>query len=238
MRIGFFGDSLTAGLPGSSYVALLRERFPDDTLLNLGRGNDTVASLYQRIVGLRFDEALDLAFLWVGVNDLPAKTTRLYRAANTLAGQRRSRDLAEFRAFYEATLDHLCRIAERVTTVSPMLRGEDLDNRWNRQLGVLARTIEDLTSQHEQAEYLDLRAVFARELATRPISNYVPKGAVRVILDALTLRNREQIDRKAAQRGLHLTLDGLHLNSAGAEIVAEGFSNVIRDAASHPPDVE
>ncbi len=238
MRIAFFGDSLTVGLPGSSYVALLRERFPDDTLVNLGRGNDTVVSLYQRIVALRFDEAFDLAFLWVGVNDLPAKTTRLYRAANTLAGQRRSRDLAEFRAYYEATLDLLCRTAHRVTTVSPALRGEDLGNRSNRQLGALSNTIEDLTSQCERAEYLDLRPVFAQELATKSISNYVPKSAIRVVLDAVTLRNPVQIDSKAAQRGLHVTLDGLHLNAAGAEIVADAFSNIIRDAASHPSHVE
>ena len=237
MRIGFFGDSLTAGRPGSSYVALLRKRFPDDTLVNLGRENDTVVSLYQRIVRLRFEEVFDLAFLWIGVNDLPAKPTRLHRFANTLVGQRRSKDMAEFRAYYGATLDHVCRIAERVTTVSPVLRGEDLDNRWNSQLGTLSTTIEELTAQHEQAEYLDLRPVFAQELGSRPISSYVPRSAVHVVLDALTLRTGEQIDRKATQRGLHLTLDGLHLNSAGAEIVAEAFANVIRDAASHPPDV-
>ena len=46
MRIAFFGDSLTSGVPGSSYFAILRDRFPDDTLLNFGKGNDTVVSLY------------------------------------------------------------------------------------------------------------------------------------------------------------------------------------------------
>jgi hypothetical protein len=45
MRIAFFGDSLTSGVPGSSYVAILRERSPDDTLVNNGKGNDTVVSL-------------------------------------------------------------------------------------------------------------------------------------------------------------------------------------------------
>lgn len=236
MRIGFFGDSLTAGRPGSSYVALLRERFPDDTLVNLGRGNDTVVSLCQRLVGLRFHQPFDLAFLWVGVNDLPAKDTWFSRAANTLAGQRRSRDMAEFQAYYETTLDHLCRIGRRVTTVSPALRGEDFDNRWNHQLGTVASLIEGLTTQRARAEYLDLRPAFAHELATRPVTNYIPRSAFRVVLDTITLRDGERVDRKAAQRGLHLTLDGLHLNSAGAEIVAEAFANVIRDVASQPPE--
>ena len=43
------GDSLTAGIPGSSYLAILRKKLPDHTLIDLGRGNDTVISLYRRI---------------------------------------------------------------------------------------------------------------------------------------------------------------------------------------------
>jgi lysophospholipase L1-like esterase len=41
------------------------------------------------------------------------------------------------------------------------------------------------------------------------------------------LRNDAQVDAKAAQRGLHFTLDGVHLNSAGAALVAEMFLKII-----------
>jgi hypothetical protein len=70
MRIAFFGDSLTSGVPGSSYLAILRQRFPDDTLLNSGKGNNTVVSLYRRISAMPFDEPSDIAFLWIGVSDV------------------------------------------------------------------------------------------------------------------------------------------------------------------------
>lgn len=221
MRIAFVGDSLTEGVLGSSYFAILREKLPDDTLINLGKGNDTVVSLYRRIARLHFDEPFDIAFLWVGVNDVGERTSWLFRVINALLRQPRSRSLDEFRAYYQATLDLLCRDAKRVIAVPPLLRGEDIGNEWNRQFETLASVIKDLTSCRERAEYLDLRATFAQELTTKRISDYLPKSAIRVALDALTLRGRERIDGKAAERGLHFTLDGVHLNSAGAEIVAK-----------------
>ena len=99
---------------------------------------------------------------------------------------------------------------------------------------VLARAIEDLASQYERVEYLDLRAVFIQRLAGKSVSDYMPTSPVRVALDALTLRSNEQIDRKATERGLHLTLDGIHLNSVGAELVAEAFLKAITGGSQKP----
>jgi lysophospholipase L1-like esterase len=229
MRIAFLGDSLTSGVPGSSYFSMLNERLPDHTLVNLGRGNDTVVSLYRRVARMPFDEPFDVAFLWIGVNDLAAGNSRLYRAVTALAGQRRSRDLNEFRTYYRLTLDLLCQRAKRLIAVSPLMRGENPDNAWNWRLALLSAAIEDLTSYYPQAEFLDLRAVFAQRFAGKRSSDYVLHSALRVLLDALTLRTEEQIDRIATRRGLHFTLDGLHLNGAGAELVADTFAAEIQD---------
>ena len=117
--------------------------------------------------------------------------------------------------------------ATAAIAVAPLLKGEDAGNPWNRELEVLARVVEGLALRHKQVEYLDLRPAFAARLAGQPISDYLPHSVFRVALDALLLRSREQIDRKAAERGLHVTLDGIHLNGTGAEIVAETFLKVI-----------
>ena len=92
MRIAFFGDSLTSGIPGSSYVSIMRRRLPGHTLVNFGRGNDTAVSLHRRVAAMRFDAAFDLAFLWVGVNDVLGNAVWVHRSFNTLMGQRRSRN--------------------------------------------------------------------------------------------------------------------------------------------------
>jgi lysophospholipase L1-like esterase len=229
MRIAFFGDSLTSGVPGCSYIAILRERFPDDGLLNFGKGNDTVVSLYRRILSMRFDKPFDMAFLWIGVNDVLWTDRRPYRAFHTLLAQRRARDRDEFGAYFRATLGLLCDRAGRVIVVPPVLKGEDLDNPWNRRLRELARLIEDITAECDAAEFLDLQTAFARELPARPGRERIPRNPLRVVLDALTLRTDGQIDAKAAERGLRLTLDGVHLNSAGAKLVAEEFKAVIHN---------
>jgi lysophospholipase L1-like esterase len=227
MRIGFFGDSLTSGVPGSSYVAFLRERLPNDTLLNFGRGNDTVVSLYRRILAMQFDKPLDIACVWIGVSDVPQRDGWLSRAFHALLGQRRARDLDEFRSFFRATLGLLCDKGERVVVAPPALRGENLENHWNRCLADLARVMQGVAGECDRAVFLNLRAAFARELAARSASDHVPASPVRVVLDALTLRTAGQIDGAATQRRLHLTLDGVHLNSAGARLVAQEFVAVI-----------
>jgi lysophospholipase L1-like esterase len=232
MRIAFFGDSLTSGVPGTSYFAILRERFPEDTLLNFGKGNDTVVSLCRRISAMQLDKRLDIAFLWIGVNDVPRTDWWPNRAFHTLLAQRRARDMDEFRSCYRATLNLLCDRAGRVIVAPPALKGEDLENHWNCRLVDLAGLIKDLTADCERAEFLDLRAAFSRELAARPRSEKIPRNPLRVLMDALTLKTDGQIDAKATERGLHLTLDGVHLNSAGAELVAEEFAAAIQRPAS------
>ncbi len=227
MNIAFVGDSLTAGRPGSSYFKILCERLPDDTLVNLGRGNDTAVSLHRRLAGWQFDEPLDIIFLWIGVNDISARESWPYHAFHTMLGQRRARGIDEFRACYRSILDLLCQNTGRVIAASPALRGEDLGSDWAGQLEALSHAIEEMAAFYEGVEFLDLRTVFAQGLAGKRISNYVPRSPLHVAWDALTLRSDEQIDRRAGERGLHLTLDGLHLNSAGAALVAETFLNRI-----------
>jgi lysophospholipase L1-like esterase len=228
MKIAFIGDSLTLGIPGSSYFGILRQRLPQHTLVNLGKGNDTVISLYCRITRLRFGtQPFDMAFLWVGVNDVGGEGSWLFRVANALRRQPRSRSLDEFRDYYRKTLDLLCHHAGRVIAVPPLLKGEALDSPENREVETLARLIEELTLHYERVEFLDLRPTFYPELVDAHSVGFLPQSPLHVGVDILTLRNNAQIDKKAAARGLRFTIDGVHLNSAGAEIVAHIFAQSV-----------
>jgi lysophospholipase L1-like esterase len=238
MRIALFGDSLTSGVPGSAYLTILCRQFPDDTLLNFGKGNDTVVSLHHRVSAMPFDEPFDIAFLWIGVNDVLPTDRWSHRTFHALLGQRRARDMDEFRSCFQATLDLLCENARRVIVAPPALKGENLESRSNRRLALLAQSIKDVAATYERVEFLDLRAIFAHALAGRPTSDYVLGSPLRVLLDALTLKTDGQIDVKATQRGLHLTLDGIHLNSAGAKLVAEEFAAAIQGPASPARQVQ
>jgi lysophospholipase L1-like esterase len=231
MRIALIGDSLTEGIPGCSYAARLGDRLPRDTIINLGLRNDTVVSLYRRLRRYRFDTPFDLAFVWVGVNDVVrapwASMSWTYRLAAVLVGKPRARDTEEFRVHYQDVLDLVASHAVHIVAVSPLFKGEDLTNPWNRKLEILGRLIEGLAARDKCITYLDLRAIFAPKLAGRSISAYLPTNPLGVVLDALLLHTDAQIDRVAEARGLHYTLDGIHFNSTGAAIVAETFGRVI-----------
>jgi lysophospholipase L1-like esterase len=227
MAIAFFGDSLTEGFPGVSYFEILKRRLPDSDLINYGEGGDTVLSLYRRIKHLNLDKPIDIAFLWVGTNDVYVKISWAYPIIKTLLKKPWTRTPEEFKHYYRSILEILSRRAKTVITVSPLFLGEDLNSGWNRELESLSKIIEELSAADENIEYIDLRKVFIPKLEGKKGSAYLPNNAIRVVLDALRLQQAEQIDRKSSERGLLFTLDGVHLNGTGAEIVADVFCEII-----------
>ncbi len=227
MKIAFYGDSLTEGIPGVAFLPILGAKLPEHELINYGKGGDTGISLYRRIVRRQLDLPVDIAFLWVGVNDVFAKVTLAHSILKRLVRQPWAKDHAEFRDYYALTLDLLCQKAANVVTVSPLLIGEDLENSWNQELAELCEIVASVSSAFGNVHYLDLRARFRKELEGRVISDYIPKSNIRIARDMLSLRTPAQIDAAARDRGLHLTLDGVHLNSAGAKVVADVFLKMI-----------
>jgi lysophospholipase L1-like esterase len=227
MKIVFYGDSLTEGVPGASFFALLRDKLPGHTLINYGRGGDTVISLHQRIVAEGLLEPADIAFVWVGVNDVLARLNPLSPILKTMLRQPWAKNPDEFRSHYRALLDAIQPYATHIVTVSPLLIGETLSNPWNQQLGVLSAIIEELSASYANVSYLDLRSIFAAKLAEYPPSSFLPTNLFRMMIDTVFSVSDEAVDRTSARRGLRLTLDGVHLNGRGAELVAESMAEII-----------
>lgn len=194
MKIAFFGDSLTEGFPGASYFHILGQKLPDVQLLNYGKGGDTALSLFRRVRGLSLPDDLDISFIWVGVNDVFVHTSWIYPLLKRIRNQPWARDLSAFRTQYTNLLEYLAPRTRFLFAVSPLFIGEDLNNRWNRELKNMSLTIEELSSGSRNIEYIDLRGVFSHLLSN-----------------------------EAACQGQHFTLDGVHLNSRGAGIVANVF---------------
>ena len=227
-RISFYGDSLTRGSPGTSYFEILKRRLPEYELLNYGRGGDTVISLYRRVKNLQLDKPSDIVFLWVGTNDVFVKISGSYPVFKTLVNQPWARNPEEFERYYRITLDILCQHANKVITVPPLFMGEDVNSRWNHELEELSRIIEQVSDSYTKVKYLNLRKIVFPKLNGKKPSVYLPTSLTRIALDTLLLKQKEQIDKQSIERGLIFTLDGVHLNNIGAEIVAESFLETIK----------
>ncbi len=230
MKIAFYGDSLTEGLLGVSYLDQLRHRLPRHSTINYGKGDDTVLSLYQRIVRWHLNKPYDMAFIWVGTNDVPMKPSRIVALLKLMRGKPWTSSPEAFRVCYLDLLDLLSEKTPTLFTVSPVLVGEDVDSPRNQYLGKLAEIIKEVSADYPGVTYIDLRQKFIARLEGRPISDYIPRYVTRTIADTLRLRTRKRVDRVSAKRGLHLTIDGVHLNGAGADLAAETFAEAIRDA--------
>jgi len=235
MRIGFIGDSLTQGEPGCAYVARLRRALPEHRLVNLGVGGDTVSSLLHRIRRLPRRARFDLAFLWVGVNDfVPEKRGRV-RVTGTLMPQRPAVDMGTFRVDYAAALDVLRALSTRVVAVSPLFKGEWADDPLNQGLKVMTEIIREVATERGDVTFLDLRTEMIARLIESPGPDYGPGKPFRVLWDVLTARSDAVIDRRATRRGYRYSLDGLHLNTRGADYVTERFRNAIKREIRRQP---
>ena len=61
------------------------------------------------------------------------------------------------------------------------------------------------------------------------LGDYMNTKVMRVMMDVLMYRKASRVDKISKKRGLHLTLDGIHLNSVGAQIVADCYSTIVHD---------
>ena len=229
MDIIFLGDSLTAGTLGVSYFNILKEKLPQHNLVNFGKGGDTVISLLRRIKKMDISQKYDIAFLWIGVNDVLVHVSKKFPLIKLCFNQPWAKNVDDFRRYYQEILEILTGRAKKVFAVSPLIIGENINNRWNKKLEELSAEIEDLSAGHENVEYIDLREKFISMLSTKKPSSYLIHSIIVDIIVAWLLNTPERVEKKSKRRGLYFTLDGVHLNNDGARLTADVFLRYILD---------
>lgn len=239
----FAGDSLTEGTYGESYVErVARSLYQgwaglEGEVINAGRGGDTVLALLDRIDAPLRDHRPDWVILAIGSNDvwIPWLSSHSvgwwlwFRYRQFKAGQRPATDLDQFAAAYRALIDKARQVSARVLacTVSPL--GERLSSPLNRRLARLNGVIKHVAAEC-QVPVADVWQAFVEELATVPHpSNYVLGEWLFAWLDRQHLKGSSP-DEVSRRRRLHLTFDGVHLNSRGADLWANTVLNALAQA--------
>jgi len=230
----FAGDSFTEGMVGESYLervakALYSGRYGlKGEVLNAGWGGDTVASLHHRLgrTLVRYQPpwvilaigSNDVWFQWLSTHSLGWWLWQQYRGLRF--GQTPTTDLDEFASVYRALIDQARQIGARVLacTVSPL--GERLSTPVNHRVarvnGVIKRVAAD-----SLVPVADVWQSFVEELSRLPShSGYLP---AEWLFTWAGRKHTQQTrpDELALRRRLHLTCDGIHLNSRGATLWAE-----------------
>jgi lysophospholipase L1-like esterase len=222
-KIVFYGDSITEGFPGDSYVRIMEKALPEHDFLNLGKGGDTVVSLYRRIVRNNLAVPAHIAILWVGVNDILVKTSKLFPILKLLRRQPWAGNQKSFIKYYRRILNILNRSSNKVFAISPLFIGEDPNGRWNKELDALSKIVENLSSSYSSTTFINLKEKFTPLLPQENTTPYKPNKMIRIILNALFHRNPKQSENQEIHNGYYFTIDGVHLNKEGAELVAGFF---------------
>lgn len=120
---------------------------------------------------------------------------------------------AQFRESYLSLLAEWLNKMPFIFTLPPLLIGEDIGNEWNVELSELSRIVRDVSLPFPNADFVDLREPFIQPLKSDRVLPVIPRSMYRKIRDVLSAQN--------PAAGLHFTIDGIHLNKAGASKVAE-----------------
>jgi hypothetical protein len=116
-------------------------------------------------------------------------------------------------------------------TVSPL--GERLSSPVNRQVARLNGVIKHVAAELE-VPVADIWQAFVEELAVQPTrSGYVP-GEWLFVWSQRRSVQKLRPDQVARRRRLHLTFDGIHLNSDGADLWARTVLDALRHAQGDP----
>ena len=233
MKIIFVGDSLTKGRPGLSYVEMLQQQLPQHTIINYGKNGDSVVSLYYRMKKTPLEKNIDIAFLWVGINDVLTYIAEPWSLIPKIVlNQPWARTKKEFHEYYQKILDLLHPNVHYIVTVSLLFIGEDITNKWNKQLEELSKIINTLSDPRQNIHFLDLRKNFLLQYPSASPSEYTPSSWV-LLFDGFLHKTPQEIDTKSKERKLHFTIDGVHLNSAGTHYIAEVFHDTITKLIQH-----
>lgn len=240
-RIVFFGDSLTEGRDGASYLALLEERVAGDAamrdvwLINAGVGGDTVVNLARRLARDVVPHEPNWVVVFIGANDhrtwqvrrsLPTRATydswRYFRDQKQVRG---GISPARFADGLRAVVDQLAlRTPARIALCTPATVGESLRAPAWRLLNRYAEATRAVAGERG-CQLIDLHAVFAAELAKLP-----PRPLIRRLKTPFI--QGEDFEALAAERGYVLTYDGIHFTRRGAALVADTMYGWLRDVVA------
>jgi len=215
----FFGDSITAGKPGASYVDYT---ITSEGKKNFGLGGDTVYGLQERIKKLKFPRKNCNVVLEIGTNDillpfLQKYSLSWYKVVNNIY-RRGSKPIIEeddFRDAYKTILGFFMEC--RMICISIPCIGENYNSSLNNKVNDYNLVIKDLCSKNK-AKYVDFNQWQKEQIRTKynETPYFISKCYSNVMLDTLTTTYLGLSNAISEKRFLVVTVDGVHLNKKSA----------------------
>lgn len=229
-----FGDSITKGVPGFSYLRFVDKKWK---LKNRGLGGDTLMGLRKRVACGGKNSKCDRYIIQIGANDilLPYLLGRSLLWSDRIArlikrGSVPCKDAHQFQEEYGRLISECQKKNKELLIISVPCIGEDLESSLNKKVDAYNNVLKDLTAEHG-IDYVDFNSWQKTILADRSSETpyFISSDPFDVMMDSLLTAFLPIGDRLSRKRGLSGTIDGCHLNSLGARclggLVEEALMN-------------
>ena len=216
-----FGDSITQGTIGDAYVRLIAAQMQHLEVINSGIDGDTTYNLFQRLDTAVLQHNPDAVLIMVGLNDFGTAYGELlsrvyYRRLKKVPI---AIDIPAFETLYDGIIQRVVRAGILVILCTPTTLGEVPDTAGQFILDGYVRVIHQLAVRHS-LPLIDVRQAFVEAMRNDP--RHGPAYHLWMVpYDSWRIRRGMTYDQISAQRGFNLLVDGVHLNSTGATLVAQ-----------------
>lgn len=231
-----FGDSITEGRPGATYLKYVKSR---KLFRNFGLGGDTLIGMTKRLERVIDDPKYSgsrTIIIGIGTNDVLHPFLKNYtrswnRIVNGLAlrGSVPCRDEAEFRERYEYLLQMLKQAGKEVIIFGIPLLETDIAE-LNQMAVSCNEIIKELCGKF-MLTYIDIMS-FQREIKVRQNnagSRFFSKNVFEPVVLAILTTYLPFTDAVSKKRGLAVTVDGVHMNTVSAKGLAGLIDNAVHN---------
>ncbi|KAF2961147.1 SGNH/GDSL hydrolase family protein [Fervidobacterium sp. 2310opik-2] len=225
-----FGDSITEGKPGVSYVRYLGEGF-----INKGLGGDTVIGLKKRVEDFLNAEntvdKLEGAIIEIGTNDILLPFLKSYSSgwAKVVdkiieSGRIPSKNIDEFEKYYREIVSLVS--DKLLCAISIPCIGEDIEGEMNRKVEKYNEVIKSICHE-KKITYVDFN-LWQKNMIKKEMNNFnrgksyfVSKEPFVMVMDSIFVVSPLMTTFVSKLRRLITTIDGVHLNSFAAKELAK-----------------
>lgn len=240
MRILFAGDSIIKGSLGVNWVKQLAESHPEWTITNAGKNGDTLVKIAERLEAiLQEGISYDVVVLQAGYNDLliPSLQERGYffRLAGKQLLKKGYAPLHGTVAFEQKLLETIDKTRAKSDAAILLMTLGCMNEAGSFALDHQRKKLNEVTrdiARRKNCLLADTGALADGSLQQFQTTDYFLEGFFRVNLFDKIQCLLGDPDRLSRQRKLHLTIDGLHLNSRGAGIFRKEVESVLLNYAN------
>jgi lysophospholipase L1-like esterase len=227
MRILFIGDSIIRGTVGVDWVRELANAFPEWDITNRGVNGDTLVKINQRMEAIfQKGASYDHVVFGGGANDLliPHLASKgfLFKAAHKhllKEGYAPKISMREFEEAYTQTVDLIRSYTNARIILLTVGRMNELSSFYLNEKREEVNNVIRKIAKRDQCMVADAGKRMDEYLENKETKDYFLENFFRVSwLDKWQCALFKRADSLSEERGLLLTIDGLHLNSIGGAI--------------------